>query len=61
MPLLRKQDVDGYGWATQATVRKLNDLVNFIEYLLEYFYVLPSKIENINKKLDRVKGEVHDG
>lgn len=38
-----------------ATIHDINKLVDFIEYLLEYFYILPDKINDLKLQLDAAK------
>lgn len=40
---------------TNTTIHDINKLVDFIEYLLEYFYILPDKISELKKQLDKTK------
>jgi len=44
-------DTAAHKQSTNASVHDINTIVDFIEYILEYFYIIPSRLDAIKQKL----------
>ena len=44
-------NLGAHGEEITISVRELEELIKFVEYILEYLYILPRKIEELEKKL----------